>query len=87
MMLWFRLMLHRPEWSTSSEQTGNLSCSGDFYKTVLCRQCGCRVCLAIKELHIRVQLTEQQLEKVGEDDIRWLKTLTRHVTKSALGPR
>ena len=63
-------MLRRPEWLTSSEQTGNQSCSGNFYKTALCRQCGCRVCLAIKEWHIRVQLTEQQSKRIGEDETR-----------------
>ena len=43
--------------------------SGGLHKTALCRQCGCRVCLAIKELHIPVQLTEQQSERVDEDEI------------------
>ena len=55
-------MLPQPEWSTSSEQTCNLFCSGNFYKAALFRQCGCRVCLVMGELHIRVQLTEQRSE-------------------------
>ena len=86
-MLLFKLMLPRPEWPTFSEQTGYLFCCGNIYKTALCRQCDCRVCLAIKELHMRVQLTEQRSARAGEDETRWMKASTGRVTKSALGPR
>ena len=86
-MLLFRLLLRQPEWPASSEQTGNLSRCGDFYKTALCHQCGCRVCLAIKELHIRVQLREQQSERISKDETCWLKASTGLETESALGPR
>ena len=78
-------MLSRPEWPTSSEKNRHLSCLGDFCKTALCRQCSCRVCLAIKELHIRAQLTEHQSEREGEDETRWMKASIECVMKSALG--
>ena len=50
------------------------------------RQCGCRVCLAIKELHARVLLTRQRPERGDELDRRWLKASSGRMTDSALDP-
>ena len=58
---------------------------GNRFQCALCRQCGCRFCLAINEFYIHLQLTKQRLERGGKLETHWLKASTGRVTDSALG--